>query len=126
MDPEVYAPSACIASRAAELYFVKGASQREICDELGVSVATVSRLVHRAREESLVAISMAEPYASCLSLERDLKEAYGLKEVLIPPNLSPVPIPPIGPLRSRRRDSYSVSPPPRTPSAWPGEARYAG
>lgn len=91
MDREVYAPSACIASRAAELYFIAGASQREICDQLGVSVSTVSRLVNRAREEGLVSISMAEPYASCLSLERDLKEAYHLKEVLIPPGLSPDP-----------------------------------
>ncbi|PKQ22682.1 MAG: DNA-binding transcriptional regulator, partial [Actinobacteria bacterium HGW-Actinobacteria-5] len=89
MDPEVYAPSACIASRAAELYFVEGASQREICDRLGVSVSTVSRLVNRAREESLVSIAIAEPYASCLRLERDLKAAYHLKEVLVPPNLSP-------------------------------------
>ena len=91
MDPEVYAPSACIASRAAELYFVEGASQREICDRLGVSVSTVSRLVNRAREESLVSIAIAEPYASCLRLERDLKAAYHLKEVLVPPNLSPDP-----------------------------------
>ena len=91
MDREVYAPSACIASRAAELYFIEGASQREICERLGVSPSTVSRLVTRAREESLVSISMAEPYGSCLSLERDLKKAYHLKEVLITPNLAPGP-----------------------------------
>lgn len=91
MDSEVYAQSACIASRAAELYFVNGASQREICEELGVSVSTVSRLVNRARDEALVTISIAEPYASCLSLERELRQAYHLTEVLIPPVLRPDP-----------------------------------
>lgn len=88
MDGEVYSQSTCIASRAAHLYYVESRSQRAIANELGISVPTVSRLIHRARDEGLVRFSIPEPYASCLELERELRLAHGLSEVLVTPMVS--------------------------------------
>lgn len=87
MDAEVYSQSRCLASRAAQLYYLEGRPQSDIARNLGVSVASVSRLVHRARDEGLIQFAVAEPFASCLSLERDLAEVFGLPEVLVSPTI---------------------------------------
>lgn len=87
MDSEVYSQSTCIASRAAQLYYMEKASQRAIAGELGISVPTVSRLLTRARNEGLVQFSIPEPYASCLGLEQDLRRVYGLTDVLVVPSI---------------------------------------
>lgn len=86
MDGEVYSQSRCLVSRAAHLYYLEGLSQGEIARRLGVSVASVSRLIRSARDEGLIRFAVAEPFASCLSLERDLAAAFGLQEVLVAPS----------------------------------------
>lgn len=85
MDSEVYSQSTCVAARAAQMYYIEHATQRAIADQLGISVPTVSRLVNRARNEGLVRFSIPEPFASCLSLEKDIKDAFGLSDVLVAP-----------------------------------------
>ncbi|WP_051209355.1 sugar-binding transcriptional regulator [Propionicicella superfundia] len=86
MDSEVYSQSTCIAIRAAQLYYIEHSSQRNIADEMGISVPTVSRLINRARNEGLVQFSISEPYAACLDLENSVKAAFGLADVLVAPS----------------------------------------
>lgn len=50
MRGEVYSCSGWTALRAAELYYLEGRSQKEIGEALGLSPATVSRALRRARE----------------------------------------------------------------------------
>jgi DNA-binding transcriptional regulator LsrR (DeoR family) len=85
MDSEVYSQSRVIIARAAKLYYLDHVPQRLIARDLGISVPTVSRLLTRARTEGLVRFTIPEPYASCLALELDLRDAFDLVEVLVVP-----------------------------------------
>jgi DNA-binding transcriptional regulator LsrR (DeoR family) len=49
------------ALRACELYYVDHFSQKEIATELGVSAATVSRLLQQARDRGFVRVSICPP-----------------------------------------------------------------
>ncbi len=87
MDPEVYSQSMVLAARAAKLYYLEGQPQSQIAQGLDLSVPSVSRLLTRARDEGLIQFAVAEPYASCLSLELDLADIFGLDEVLVAPDV---------------------------------------
>lgn len=86
MEGEVYSPSTWIAARAAQMYYLEDSSQSEIARELGVSGPTVSRLLQRARAEGLVRFAIPEPFASCLSLERELVRHGNLSRALVIPS----------------------------------------
>jgi deoxyribonucleoside regulator len=68
-----------LAFRAAELYYLKKASQREIAEELGCSVPTVSRLLRLAQEKGMVEIRIVNPFARAEEFERALCERFGLE-----------------------------------------------
>lgn len=76
--------------RAAWSYYVEGLEQAEVARRLGVSRATVSRLLRRAREEHVVTITVHSSLASCLELERGLRtRARLLGAVVVPTPESP-------------------------------------
>ncbi len=85
MNGEVFSQSTWVVARAAQLYYVEDRPQSEIATLLGVSVPTVSRLLGRARDEGLVRFSITEPFASCLSLERELVQLGGLTRAMVIP-----------------------------------------
>src|SRR6266540_5441103 len=64
-----------------ELYYRQGRSQKDIATTLGVSAATVSRLLKRAFDEGLVRVELDLP--STEGLETALAQAYGLREALV-------------------------------------------
>jgi deoxyribonucleoside regulator len=78
-------------ARAARLYYLEGQPQSQIAKSLDVSAPSVSRLLTRARDENLIQFTIAEPYASCLDLELELADAFGLAEVLVAPNVNDDP-----------------------------------
>jgi deoxyribonucleoside regulator len=86
MEAEVYSQSTWIAARAAQLYYVENSPQSEIARELGISGPTVSRLLQRARSEGLIRFAIPEPFASCLSLERELVRQGNLSRALVIPS----------------------------------------
>ena len=85
MKSEVFNQSRCAVLRAANLYYMEGCSQKEIAERLAVSVPTVSRLLKRAKEEGLISFVIPSPYRECLALETQLRESYGLEEVIVVP-----------------------------------------
>ena len=72
--------------QTARLYYIDGLSGVEIAEKLGISASTVSRLLNRARSQSVISFSLAEPFLACLKTADRLKTQYGLKEVIVIPN----------------------------------------
>lgn len=65
--------------RVAQRYYVEGASQQDISDEINFSRATVSRLLAEARERGVVRIQIENPLERVLDLEAELTKTYGLR-----------------------------------------------
>lgn len=66
--------------KTARLYYQENRSQQEIADALSVSRSNVSRMLTAARERGIVEIRINDPTGRELDLERELSEAYGLRD----------------------------------------------
>jgi DNA-binding transcriptional regulator LsrR (DeoR family) len=64
-----------------ELYYRKSQSQKDIASALGVSAATVSRLLKRAFDEGLVRVELDLPRRE--QLEAGLVERFGLRDAVV-------------------------------------------
>jgi DNA-binding transcriptional regulator LsrR (DeoR family) len=64
-----------------ELYYRQGRSQKEIAQQLGVSAATVSRLLKRAMDDGLVRVELDLPRTQ--ELEAGLVDRYHLREAVV-------------------------------------------
>src|SRR4029453_13363739 len=64
-----------------ELYYRQGRSQKDIARALGVSAATVSRLLQRAMDEGLVRVELDLPRRE--QLEAGLVEQFGLRDAVV-------------------------------------------
>jgi DNA-binding transcriptional regulator LsrR (DeoR family) len=64
-----------------ELYYRQGRSQKDIAAALGVSAATVSRLLKRAFDEGLVRVELDLPRTQ--ELETALVERFGLRDAVV-------------------------------------------
>src|SRR3989441_12457792 len=67
--------------RCLELYYRQARPQKEIARALGVSAATVSRLLKRAYDEGFVRVELDLPRAE--ELEAAITEAFGLREAVV-------------------------------------------
>lgn len=66
------------------LYYRENLGQQEICDILGVSRPTVSRLLKMGRDRGIVKIEVVDPFAPEYGdLERRLEARFGLQEVIV-------------------------------------------
>lgn len=77
-----------LAVRAAELYYQDGKSQAEIAALLSVNRWKVGRLLSFAKESGIVRIEIVHPRARRLPLERELREAYGLRDAVVVPSMA--------------------------------------
>ncbi|MQA10626.1 MAG: sugar-binding transcriptional regulator [Pseudonocardiaceae bacterium] len=66
--------------RAARLYYQENRSQQEIANALEVSRSNVSRMLAAARDRGIVEVRINDPTGRELELERELTEAYGLRD----------------------------------------------
>jgi DNA-binding transcriptional regulator LsrR (DeoR family) len=64
-----------------ELYYRQGCSQKDIAETLGVSAATVSRLLKRAFDDGLVRVELDLPRTQ--ELETALAERFGLRDAVV-------------------------------------------
>ncbi|MDD3184726.1 MAG: sugar-binding domain-containing protein [Anaerostipes sp.] len=70
--------------KVCSLYYEDAMNQQEICNYLGISRASVSRMLQRGRELGIVNIEVVNPVRfSYGELEKTIERAYGLKEVII-------------------------------------------
>lgn len=74
--------------RIAWMYFIEGLTQHEIADHLGIGRVTVVRNINEARKHREVNIWIKGDIAECLSLERELKDAFGLLDAIVVPEPS--------------------------------------
>lgn len=87
MDPQVYRQSISLMIRTAYLYYNENKSQTEIAGMFNISVSTVSRLLNKAKKENIVQFVIQDKYINTVKLENDLKEKYGLEDVIVAQSL---------------------------------------
>lgn len=88
MVADKYNQSEFLLLKVAYLYYIEDKSQSEIASELKVSITTVSRLLKKAKEEKIVEFVIRDPYIDCIRMEKELKDTFGLKDVIIAPGVS--------------------------------------
>ena len=71
--------------KIAKAYYEDGLTQEQIGKRLDLSRIKVSRLLHQAREEQIVQITVLPPPGSNAELERELAARYGLDEAIVVP-----------------------------------------
>jgi len=67
----------------AELYYMKGFTQRNISQNLGYSRSAISRLLTEARENGVVQITINHPLERSYPLESKLRETFQLQDVYV-------------------------------------------
>ena len=88
MTVDMYNQSAFLVIKIAYMYYIENYCQNEIAKALQISVTTVSRMLKKAKQERIVEFVIRDPYVECISLEKELKETFGLKDVIIAPGLA--------------------------------------
>lgn len=79
--------------KCCSLYYLDGLGQKEICETLGISRPTVSRMLSIGKERGIVRIEIQNPDNIAYGrMERDLEQKYGLQEVIVVPS-APVSTP---------------------------------
>ncbi len=74
-----------LLSRVAWYYYHDGMTQSDIGSRLNLSRIKVSRMLERGRRMGLIHIHINSSYGGCFTLENELQELYGLKEVRVIP-----------------------------------------
>ena len=77
---------------AAWLYYVDSLTQSDIADVLGVSRATVIKMLQEARDRGVVSIRINPDITHRARLSRDFAARYGLEAVTIVPSLDGAPL----------------------------------
>lgn len=75
-----------LATRAAWLYYIDGATQDEIAAQFDISRQSVQRLVALAVSERVIEFRIQSPIAECTALAKQLRERYGLSICEVVPN----------------------------------------
>lgn len=70
--------------KCCSLYYEDEMSQQEICEYLGISRPSVSRMLRLGKEQGVVKIEIHNPYNITYGkLERALEKKFGLREVIV-------------------------------------------
>jgi len=70
-------------ARVARMYYEWNLRQSEIAKQLGLSQATVSRLLNRSIKEGIIRISVNLPNGVYTELEENLVKIYGLRDAIV-------------------------------------------
>lgn len=77
--------------RALVLHFIEGQTQAEIAKTLGISHATVNRLIKRGRQTGLVEIKIKSPVEHLVAIEEQLRALGGIRRAVVVPTVSENP-----------------------------------
>jgi DNA-binding transcriptional regulator LsrR (DeoR family) len=72
-----------LIARVARMYYEWDMRQAEIAKQLGLSQATVSRLLGRSKEEGIIRISVNLPKGIYTELEETLVKKFGLRDAIV-------------------------------------------
>jgi DNA-binding transcriptional regulator LsrR (DeoR family) len=72
-----------LIARVARMYYEWEKSQAEIAKQLGLSQATISRLLSRSKEEGIIRISVNLPNGVYTELEETLVRKFGLQDAIV-------------------------------------------
>lgn len=72
-----------IIARVARMYYEWDMRQSEIARQLGLSQATVSRLLQRSKQEGIIRISINIPQGVYTEIEEDLVKKFALRDVIV-------------------------------------------
>ena len=78
-----YSDEIRVIARVARLYYERHMSQVEIASQLGLSQATVSRLLNRAQKEGIIRIIVTIPNGVHTNLEEELVEKFDLQDAIV-------------------------------------------
>jgi DNA-binding transcriptional regulator LsrR (DeoR family) len=76
---------------ALVLHFLEGLTQAQIADQLGISHATVNRLIKRGRQLGLVEIKIKSPVEPLVEIEEQLLALGGISRAVVVPTVSENP-----------------------------------
>ncbi|NTF46386.1 sugar-binding transcriptional regulator [Rhizobium rhizogenes] len=74
--------------QALVLHFLEGLTQAQIADQLGLSHATVNRLIKRGRQLGLVEIKIKSPVEPLVDMEEQLLALGGISRAIVVPTVS--------------------------------------
>ena len=74
--------------QALVMHFLEGLTQSQIADRLGVSHATVNRLIKRGRQLGLVEIKIKSPVEPLVEMEEQLVALGGISRAVVVPTVS--------------------------------------
>lgn len=77
--------TARLLSTILTMYYVQDLTQAEIAEKLDLSTPKVNRLLHQAKQQGLVDVTIRTPFQHLFKLETPLKAVFGLKDVLVIP-----------------------------------------
>ncbi|MCV3736238.1 sugar-binding transcriptional regulator [Rhizobium sp. TRM96647] len=77
--------------QALVLHFLEGLTQAQIADQLGISHATVNRLIKRGRQLGLVEIKIKSPVEPLVDMEERLLALGGITRAVVVPTVSDNP-----------------------------------
>jgi DNA-binding transcriptional regulator LsrR (DeoR family) len=72
-----------LVSRISRMYYERKIMQPDIAKQLGLSQATVSRLLKKAKEEGIIRISVSIPKGVYSELEEKLIQLYDLRDAIV-------------------------------------------
>ena len=77
--------------QALVLHFLEGLTQAQIADQLGLSHATINRLIKRGRQLGLVEIKIKSPVEPLVDMEEQLLALGGISRAIVVPTVSDNP-----------------------------------
>ena len=77
--------------QALVLHYLEGLTQAQIADQLGISHATVNRLIKRGRQLGLVEIKIKSPVEPLVEIEEQLLALGGIRRAVVVPTVSDNP-----------------------------------
>jgi DNA-binding transcriptional regulator LsrR (DeoR family) len=72
-----------LMTRVARMYYERDMRQSDIAGQLGLSQATISRLLNRSRDEGIIRISVNVPQGVYSEMEEELVAAHDLRDAIV-------------------------------------------
>ena len=90
-DAGLYRTEGDLITRIAWLYYKEKLTQQQIAERVSLSRQKIQRLLEKARDLEIIQFTLKHPFMNLMSVEKDLRERFGLKDAVIAPATSSDP-----------------------------------